>query len=58
MDCLDFPDIGKERNIKDSEGKGVYREVESVGSWMWVHTNPLADLWSDEQKSHQSLFYI
>ena len=31
-----------------AEGKGVHREVESEGSWM-------ANLWSDEQKSHQAM---
>lgn len=31
-----------------AEGKGVHREVESEGSRM-------ANLWSDEQKSHQAI---
>ena len=38
-----------------AEGKSVYREVESEGSRMWEHTNPQANLWSDEQKSHRRL---
>ncbi len=36
-----------------AEGKGVHREVESEGSRMWGHTNPWANLRSDEQKSHR-----
>lgn len=34
-------DLGGE-NLPDNniaEGKGVYREVESEGSWMWEKTN-------------------
>ena len=34
------------------EGKGVHREVESEGNRMREPTNPRANLWSDEQKSH------
>ncbi len=36
-----------------AEGKGVHREVESEGSWMWEYTNSRANLWSDEQKLHR-----
>ena len=37
-----------------ANGKGVYREVESEGSWMWGKILTLwANLWSDEQKSHK-----
>ena len=36
-----------------AEGKGVHREVESEGSWMWGKIlTSWANLWSDEQKSH------
>ena len=38
-----------------AESKGVHREVESKGSWMWEYTNPWANLWSDGQKPHMRL---
>ena len=39
-----------------AEGKGVHREVESEGNRMREPTNPRANLWSDEQKSHIRLY--
>ena len=39
-----------------AEGKGVHREVESEGNRMREPTNPRANLWSDEQKSHRRLY--
>ena len=39
-----------------AEGKGVHREVESEGSWMWGKIlTSWANLWSDEQKPHTRL---
>ena len=46
---------GSGKNI--AEGKGVNREVESEGSWMWGKIlTSWANLWSDEQKPHIRLY--
>ena len=36
-----------------AEGKGVYREENLKEAGCGEHTNPRANLWSDEQKSHK-----
>ena len=51
VQVLNPPGSGKDI----AESKGVHREVKSEGSWMWEHTNPWANLRSDEQKSHMRL---
>jgi len=51
VQVLNPPGSGKDI----AEGKGVHREVESEGSWILEHTNQWANLWSDEQKSHQAM---
>ena len=38
-----------------AEGKGVYREENLKEAGCGEHTNPRANLWSDEQKSHMRL---
>ena len=38
-----------------AESKGVYREENLKEAGYGEHTNPWANLWSDEQKSHQAM---
>ena len=52
MQVPSLPGSGKDI----AEGKGVHREVESEGNRMREPTNPRANLWSDEQKSHRRLY--